>query len=218
MSPLMMSGSRPGRRDSNCVFWAGDAQSVKSFDSYILPSLSQHGSDPDVHAILKRMDFPITTRGSVRVTIEDGLRSDQQTALLRAIRYDLVQLGAQRVLASGNAISFAVPIARYATWNPLTAVSKGSVSIESEQQDVIVHYKLVLSPLLIIGSLLAVMAIAILLFQPNAPLFLAVGLAVASYLMVVGCQAMIANSNLRRTILKSAKVSGFYESEAQPGN
>jgi len=162
------------------------------------------------------MDFPITTSGSVRVTVKDRLRSTEPTELLRVIRHDLERLGARRVLARGNAISFVVPIALHATWNPLIAVSKGGASIESEQDDVIIHYRLVLSPLWIIGSLLVVMVIAISFIRPDAFLFLRAGLTIVSDLLVVGCQAMMANSNLRRVVLKSAKMSGFYESEAQP--
>ena len=174
-------------------------------------------SKVDVRGILTdRMNLPITTSGSVRVTINDRVRSTEPTDLLRAVRHDLERLGARRVLARGNALSFVVPIALHATWNPLIAVSKGGVSIESEQDDVIIHYRLVLSPLWIIGSLLVVMVIAISFIRPDAFLFLRVGLAIVSYLIVVGCLAMMANANLRRAVLMSAKMSGFYESEAQP--
>jgi len=105
------------------------------------------------------------------------------------------------------------PLARRPTWSELGPISKGNVSVDFDRGDVIIRYRLTLSPFTAVGFLLAIISVAIWIHQPGASLIQTVELSIVAYLLILGTQVLIANSGVRRILLRSAQKSGFVESE-----
>lgn len=160
------------------------------------------------------MLFPITTSGSVRVTKTSPRSSNNQTELLSAITRGLEEVGARRLQLDGSTMSFSSPpFARRPTWNELGPVSKGIVSVDFDRGDLIIRYKLTLSPVSAVGIFLLITSVAIWTHTPEASIITATELTIIAYLLVLGSQVLIANSGVRRILLRSAQKSGFIESE-----
>jgi hypothetical protein len=163
------------------------------------------------------MFFPITTSGRIRVTKVSARRSGRnQTELLSAIARTLEEVGARRLQLDGGTVSFSSPpLARRPTWSELGPISKGNVSVDIDRGDLIIRYKLTLSPVTAVGIIVCITSVAIWLHEPGTSKTPAAELSIISYLLILGTQVLIANAGVRRILLRSAGKSGFVESERE---